>query len=159
VPSPQALPSASGEYAHVAVVSLQVSVVHAFESSQREPAPTHAPAPSQVSTAVQKRPSSQLVPPGAPAWKQVPALARHVSVVHAFPSAQSTQVPPAMPQADAVPAAWQRDPSQHPLQHRADQHVPGAPLASLHADPSGPAHRAEATSKRSSTSATVVPQT
>lgn len=57
--------SVGGVLVHERVVSSQMSVVHAMPSSQRLPRPSQRPAPSQRSLAVQKRPSSQLVPRGA----------------------------------------------------------------------------------------------
>ena len=50
------------ELAHAFVVSLHVSVVQLRPSLQLRVVPVHVPAPLQVSTAVQKSPSSQLPP-------------------------------------------------------------------------------------------------
>lgn len=114
--------------------SSQLSLVHVLPSLHASPPPLQAPAPSQVSVAVQNMPSSQRVPDGANGLLHVPA--EHTSLVQGSPSTQLAQLPPPPPHAVAETPGRHTTPSQQPAQHAAEWHMPVVPAASLQLVPS-----------------------
>jgi hypothetical protein len=63
-------------------------------------------------------------------------VALHSSSVQNIPSSQLAQSAPASPHCAAVSPDRQRMPSQHPVQHRVERHLPAAPAAVVHMSPS-----------------------